>query len=249
MYCKDVLDIEQFSTVKGVNLDPTDDDFYHKFVTGSVSIPWQNEVLHAQSAEMMSLFSPTTGRNNAVHRWWHCNASINGEHLLLVWCKGIYHVVNVDIPLSADCREVCVLNKWHPPRCWPRAFCKSTPLKTRVLLEIISGPLVLYRWLRWSASKKSTSMRLTGRCARTWTWTGRTLHQREASFTACSEERQVLVLRQLSEGVGAKVLPLFLLSFLPFFLPRPCPNATCENFTPEKLVVSSYAIPRLSWLE
>uniref|UniRef100_A0A8C9WDK2 G protein-coupled receptor kinase n=1 Tax=Scleropages formosus TaxID=113540 RepID=A0A8C9WDK2_SCLFO len=46
VYCKDVLDIEQFSTVKGVNLDPTDDDFYHKFVTGSVSIPWQNEVLH-----------------------------------------------------------------------------------------------------------------------------------------------------------------------------------------------------------
>lgn len=41
-----MLDIEQFSTVKGVNLDPTDDDFYHKFVTGSVSIPWQNEVLH-----------------------------------------------------------------------------------------------------------------------------------------------------------------------------------------------------------
>lgn len=48
VYCKDVLDIEQFSTVKGVNLDPTDDDFYHKFVTGSVSIPWQNEVLQAQ---------------------------------------------------------------------------------------------------------------------------------------------------------------------------------------------------------
>ncbi len=47
VYCKDVLDIEQFSTVKGVNLDPTDDDFYHKFVTGSVSIPWQNEVLHS----------------------------------------------------------------------------------------------------------------------------------------------------------------------------------------------------------
>lgn len=44
MYCKDVLDIEQFSTVKGVNLDHTDDDFYSKFSTGSVSIPWQNEV-------------------------------------------------------------------------------------------------------------------------------------------------------------------------------------------------------------
>lgn len=44
MYCKDVLDIEQFSTVKGVNLDPSDDTFYGKFNTGSVSIPWQSEV-------------------------------------------------------------------------------------------------------------------------------------------------------------------------------------------------------------
>jgi len=44
VYCKDVLDIEQFSTVKGVNLDPSDDTFYSKFNSGSVSIPWQNEV-------------------------------------------------------------------------------------------------------------------------------------------------------------------------------------------------------------
>lgn len=43
VYCKDVLDIEQFSTVKGVSLDRTDDDFYSKFSTGSVPIPWQNE--------------------------------------------------------------------------------------------------------------------------------------------------------------------------------------------------------------
>lgn len=44
VYAKDVLDIEQFSTVKGVNLDATDDSFYTKFNTGSVSIPWQDEV-------------------------------------------------------------------------------------------------------------------------------------------------------------------------------------------------------------
>lgn len=69
VYCKDVLDIEQFSTVKGVNLDPTDDDFYHKFVTGSVSIPWQNEVLQAHTTEMMSSFSATADRCNAVQ---HC---------------------------------------------------------------------------------------------------------------------------------------------------------------------------------
>lgn len=45
VYAKDVLDIEQFSTVKGVNLDATDDSFYSKFNTGSVSIPWQQEVI------------------------------------------------------------------------------------------------------------------------------------------------------------------------------------------------------------
>lgn len=46
IYCKDVLDIEQFSTVKGVELEPKDESFYSKVSTGSVSIPWQNEVSH-----------------------------------------------------------------------------------------------------------------------------------------------------------------------------------------------------------
>jgi len=44
VYCRDVLDIEQFSSVKGVRLDDNDDEFYRKFATGSVSIPWQTEV-------------------------------------------------------------------------------------------------------------------------------------------------------------------------------------------------------------
>lgn len=55
VYAKDVLDIEQFSTVKGVSLDSTDDSFYSKFNTGSVSIPWQNEV----SAFFRRLLSPS----------------------------------------------------------------------------------------------------------------------------------------------------------------------------------------------
>lgn len=45
VYCQDVVDIDQFSTVKGINLDVTDEDFYTKFNTGSMAIPWQNEVL------------------------------------------------------------------------------------------------------------------------------------------------------------------------------------------------------------
>ncbi|XP_063475762.1 G protein-coupled receptor kinase 4 isoform X3 [Symphalangus syndactylus] len=48
VYCKDVLDIEQFSAVKGIYLDTADEDFYARFATGCVSIPWQNEVLPFQ---------------------------------------------------------------------------------------------------------------------------------------------------------------------------------------------------------
>uniref|UniRef100_A0A8C6RIV7 G protein-coupled receptor kinase n=1 Tax=Nannospalax galili TaxID=1026970 RepID=A0A8C6RIV7_NANGA len=47
VYCKDVLDIGQFSKVKGVNLDTTDDTFYAQFATGCVTIPWQNEVIES----------------------------------------------------------------------------------------------------------------------------------------------------------------------------------------------------------
>lgn len=49
IYCKDVLDIEQFSTVKGVELEPKDESFYSKVSTGSVPIPWQNEVRDSHS--------------------------------------------------------------------------------------------------------------------------------------------------------------------------------------------------------
>lgn len=46
VYTKNVLDIEQFSSVRGVSLDMADDEFYAKFASGSSSIPWQKEVLH-----------------------------------------------------------------------------------------------------------------------------------------------------------------------------------------------------------
>ncbi|XP_056410982.1 G protein-coupled receptor kinase 4 isoform X2 [Hyla sarda] len=56
VYCKDVLDIEQFSTVKGVNLDTTDDDFYSKFVTGCVSIPWQQEMIETECFKDINVY-------------------------------------------------------------------------------------------------------------------------------------------------------------------------------------------------
>uniref|UniRef100_A0A3B3Q4W2 G protein-coupled receptor kinase n=1 Tax=Paramormyrops kingsleyae TaxID=1676925 RepID=A0A3B3Q4W2_9TELE len=62
VYCKDVLDIEQFSTVKGVNLDQTDNDFYVKFSTGSVSIPWQNEMIETECFKDLNVFGPQGSR-------------------------------------------------------------------------------------------------------------------------------------------------------------------------------------------
>ncbi|XP_075799955.1 G protein-coupled receptor kinase 4 isoform X5 [Microtus pennsylvanicus] len=47
IYCKDILDIGQFSAVKGVNLDSSDETFYAQFATGCVTIPWQNEMIES----------------------------------------------------------------------------------------------------------------------------------------------------------------------------------------------------------
>lgn len=58
-----MLDIEQFSTVKGVNLDASDASFYSKFNTGSVSIPWQQEMIETDCFRQLNVFgasdSPT----------------------------------------------------------------------------------------------------------------------------------------------------------------------------------------------
>ncbi|KAI8117527.1 G protein-coupled receptor kinase 2 [Lucilia cuprina] len=58
VYAKDVLDIEQFSTVKGVNIDESDSNFYTKFNTGSVSISWQNEMMETECFRELNVFGP-----------------------------------------------------------------------------------------------------------------------------------------------------------------------------------------------
>lgn len=44
VYCSDVQDIDEFSTVRGVVHTDKDDQFYKQFNTGSVPLSWQNEV-------------------------------------------------------------------------------------------------------------------------------------------------------------------------------------------------------------
>ncbi|KAI1278435.1 G protein-coupled receptor kinase 5 [Halotydeus destructor] len=61
VYAKDVLDIEQFSTVKGVALDSNDASFYIKFNTGCVSIPWQTEMIETGVYKELNIMFDETG--------------------------------------------------------------------------------------------------------------------------------------------------------------------------------------------
>ncbi|XP_018564693.1 G protein-coupled receptor kinase 2 [Anoplophora glabripennis] len=63
VYAKDVLDIEQFSTVKGVNIDESDSTFYSKFNTGCVSIPWQSEMIETDCFRQLNVFGPNCSRS------------------------------------------------------------------------------------------------------------------------------------------------------------------------------------------
>ncbi|XP_063067716.1 G protein-coupled receptor kinase 5 [Engraulis encrasicolus] len=56
VYCQDVLDIEQFSTTRGVSLDVNDDDFYMKFNTGACAVPWQNEMIETECFQDLNVF-------------------------------------------------------------------------------------------------------------------------------------------------------------------------------------------------
>ncbi|KAM3600357.1 uncharacterized protein V6R79_021946 [Siganus canaliculatus] len=63
VYCSDVQDIDEFSTVKGVVLDHTDADFYTKFNTGSVPVAWQNEIIETGCFRELNVFGPEGTRS------------------------------------------------------------------------------------------------------------------------------------------------------------------------------------------
>lgn len=63
VYCSDVQDIDEFSTVKGVTLDQMDDHFYSKFNTGSVPVTWQNEMIETGCFRELNIFGPQGSRS------------------------------------------------------------------------------------------------------------------------------------------------------------------------------------------
>ncbi|XP_035996479.1 G protein-coupled receptor kinase 5-like [Fundulus heteroclitus] len=62
VYCDDVQDIEEFSTLRGVVLNQTDGEFYTKFNTGSVPRSWQNELIETGCFEELNVFGPMGSR-------------------------------------------------------------------------------------------------------------------------------------------------------------------------------------------
>ena len=59
-----MLDIEQFSTVKNVNLDQGDENFYSKFNSGAVSIPWQEEIIEKEVFKVSSTKNIIANQNS-----------------------------------------------------------------------------------------------------------------------------------------------------------------------------------------
>lgn len=45
VYAKNIDDVGAFSTVKGVQLEDKDTEFFDAFASGSISIPWQEEMI------------------------------------------------------------------------------------------------------------------------------------------------------------------------------------------------------------
>lgn len=53
-----MLDIEQFSTVKGVTIGQEDELFYAKFNTGCVSISFQTELVETECFDELNVYGP-----------------------------------------------------------------------------------------------------------------------------------------------------------------------------------------------
>ncbi|XP_077478617.1 G protein-coupled receptor kinase 6-like isoform X1 [Stigmatopora argus] len=62
VYCSDVQDIEEFSAVRGVTLDQTDNQFYAKFNTGNVPITWQKELMETGCFGELNVFKAEGSR-------------------------------------------------------------------------------------------------------------------------------------------------------------------------------------------
>lgn len=60
VYAKNIDDVGAFSTVKGVQLDQKDAEFFDDFASGNISIPWQEEMIEMGVYSELTVW-PTDG--------------------------------------------------------------------------------------------------------------------------------------------------------------------------------------------
>lgn len=61
VYAKDVLDIDPFSSVKGVDIEEPDHEFAAKFASGAISKPWQDEMIEMKVFNDVNKLYPIEG--------------------------------------------------------------------------------------------------------------------------------------------------------------------------------------------
>ncbi|XP_053720809.1 rhodopsin kinase GRK1 isoform X2 [Synchiropus splendidus] len=68
VYAKDIDDVGAFSTVKGVQLELKDNDFFSEFASGNMSIPWQEEMIETGIYSELNVWGPNGTVPNDLRR-------------------------------------------------------------------------------------------------------------------------------------------------------------------------------------
>ncbi|CAI9612912.1 unnamed protein product [Staurois parvus] len=71
VYAKDIQDVGAFSTVKGVNVEENDKQFFDEFASGNIPIPWQEEMIETGiydelNAELNDVRRNSTANDNSA---------------------------------------------------------------------------------------------------------------------------------------------------------------------------------------
>ncbi|KAG9349654.1 hypothetical protein JZ751_028102 [Albula glossodonta] len=68
VYAKDLDDVGAFSTVKGIELEDKDKDFFDEFASGNISIPWQEEMIETGVFGELNVWGPGGGVPDDLRR-------------------------------------------------------------------------------------------------------------------------------------------------------------------------------------
>ncbi|KAM7064323.1 LOW QUALITY PROTEIN: rhodopsin kinase GRK7 [Molossus nigricans] len=96
VYAKDINDIEDFSEVRGVELEDKDKKFFQRFATGAVPVAWQEEIIETGLFEELNDPNRPAGCGEG-------NSSKSGVCLLLQVALSARRAAGVSADLILDC--------------------------------------------------------------------------------------------------------------------------------------------------